>query len=89
MKKSNLKRKLPDLWEVLEKRGVQINRYKTTEHNLTQGRHYYELEDRNSRSIICTRCAIPHGYKLEAHELHEYDLRDGVLYWKGEPINEV
>ena len=83
------KKKLPDIWKVLEKRGVKINRFETHARVVTAGKHYYELEDRNSRSIICTSCVNPHGYKLGAAELHEYNLMDGVLYWKGKAVNQV
>ena len=84
------KEKLPDIWEHLESQGVKIERHKTRRYRLSiKGKHYFEVEDNSGRSIVCTFCPVRHGYKIGAYELHDYDVRDGVIYYKGKPLNET
>lgn len=84
----------PSVWDVLEerkKRGLwdgEIDTIEIKEHSLSSGKHYFIVEDASKRSIICNTCPISHGGILEAHLLHLYRLEDGILYFKGEPVNE-
>lgn len=85
----------PDLFAVLEERKRrgqwkgQVDRHEVKEYTLSGGQHYYEMESLAKRSIVCTSCPIKHGGILEAHLLGLYELKEGVLYFKGKGINET
>lgn len=84
------KEKLPDIWEHLEKKGVKIERRKTVKHRLSlKGKHHFEVEDNQERSIVCTTCPVRHGYKIGAYELSDYRIKSGVLYYRGKPLNRT
>jgi hypothetical protein len=89
------KDKLPDIWKVLEKRkkkGLwdgEIEVIETTSQSLIKGAHYYVIDDPKQASIRCISCSVPHGGILEAHMLHRYNVKDGVLYFDGEPANQT
>jgi len=84
------KEKLPDIWAHLEKQGVKIERRETKTYSLSlKGKHYFEIEDNRSRSILCTSCPVRHGYKIGAYELKDYTVENGVIYYKGKPLNKT
>ena len=84
-----------DLFEALEekrKKGLwdgDVEHIEFKEHNLTGGKHYYEMLDVRKREIVCTTCPIRHGGILEAKMLTRYRLEKGVLYLDGKPCNET
>lgn len=83
---------LPEnIWEVLrerKKRGLwdgEIEEIVPKEYNLTQGEHYYEIDDLRQRTVKCSACPITHGGILEAHLLTRYEVKNGIIYLDGKP----
>lgn len=85
-----------DFWEThrirfekgLVKEPIVVERPKKTI-NLSKGEHYFEIENIEKRSIICVTCPAPHGGILESHLLTQYRLADGVLFFRGKPVNKT
>jgi hypothetical protein len=85
-----------DFWKVHEerlKRGLTTDQI-AIEHpkntfNLSQGRHYYVVEDAAAKSIACTSCPVKHGGILEAHLLTKYTIENGILYFEGKAVNKT
>lgn len=90
----------PDIWGVLQSRfdkGLTTTPI-TTEHaksevnlsRLMQDKpHYFEIEDIRKRIIACTSCPIKHGGILDASDLSQTKIENGVLFYKGEAINRI
>lgn len=84
-----------DIFEILEERKKKglwdgdVEHIEIKEHNLTKGKHYYEMLDVRKREIVCTSCPIKHGGILEAKLLTRYKLENGVLFLDGKPCNET
>lgn len=87
---------IPNVWDVLKERKrrglwdgeIEVIELKSPQ-SLNKGRHYYVIENNRERSVKCISCAIPHGTILEAHMLHRYEVKDGIIYLDGKPLNEV
>ena len=86
---------VPDIFEELTKRkrkglySGDVDHIEIKEHNLTSGKHFYEFESIQNRTIVCTTCPVRHGGILEAKHLLDYELKAGVLYFKGKACNET
>lgn len=85
----------PDIFEGLKKRkksglwSGEVETIEMKEHNLSSGKHFFEFLDIRKREIVCTSCPIRHGGILEAKDLMNYELKGGVLYFKGRAINDT
>lgn len=84
-----------DIFKELEEKKAQgiwdgkVERIEFKEHSLIKGKHYYEIEDVKKRTIVCISCPVRHGGVLEAKHLLDYQIKKGVLYFKGKAVNET
>jgi len=72
-----------DMWD------GQVEHIEIKEHNLGKGAKHYFVVDPLKREVTCTSCQFKHGGILEAKHLMDYKVENGVLYFKGQAVNET